>query len=171
MKKIFFVLFILLFFYSLFSVNIYKYKLKKEYDQMTGITWYKPKVGLSGKNIMYLYIGKKGTSVWLRLKIKYYSSNWLFVNKYILLIDGERFTIELSEDPEREVKYGGSISEISDILVDVKLFKLLEKIAYARKVVLRYNGKRYYYDKKIKMKYILIFKNVIRAYRELGGTL
>lgn len=172
MKKSLIILFVLFFTYNIFSVDIAKkYKLKVRHDSMEGITWYRPKIGtFIHKTMIYPYIGEKEGSVWLRFKLMYKGRSWLFINSYILLIDRERFTIKLKKYPEREVVSGSLITEISDIEVDAYIFKILEKIANARSVTVRYNGTRHYSDKRIKSKYILMFKNVIKAYRELGGS-
>ena len=176
LKKIFVLFILMLFVSSLVSQTIEeKYKLEK---QVRGdITWYTPKGfgTLKGRGTIYPYIGVKYNSplyTVLRLKIVYRAADWLYIEKIIFMLDQKRFPFIVEKGMvkrEVEEKFGGKIKETIDLLAaeSVVVSKLISNIAVAKKGKLRFEGKKFYSNRKLRKKHFTAFKNVIAAYREL----
>jgi hypothetical protein len=65
-------------------------KLKKKYDDVSGITWYRQPyfTHYTNTNLISIYMGDTGTSRWLRLMISYKGDSWIFFEKAYLSYDG-----------------------------------------------------------------------------------
>lgn len=71
-------------------------KLNKKYDEINEVTWFRDKTSLAYVNYngFYAYIGQsKGSNPWLRLAIQYTADDWLFIEKYIIKVDGATYNI------------------------------------------------------------------------------
>lgn len=150
-------------------------KMKKEYDDVKDITWYKDKTSPSYVNYngFYAYIGQaNGGKPFLRLAIQYAADDWLFIESYIIKVDGITYTI--SENSYGEIKtdngYGG-IWEWLDRQVGSSEFQIIKAVANGKDVKIRFSGKDYYKDKTITEQQKLALRNVLDAYEALGGDI
>lgn len=150
-------------------------KMRKKYDDIEGITWYRDKTSPrhSNYNGFYAYFGKKNTgSPWLRLVIQYAADDWLFIESYIIKVDGKTYNITEDEYGEIETDNGsGGIWEWLDRNVESDEFEIIKSVANGKDVKIRFNGKQYYKDKTITSKQKLALRNVLDAYEALGGTM
>jgi len=67
-------------------------RMTKKYDELERITWYIDSLTHPYLTSFHLYFGqKKFDTPWLRLKIRYYADDWLFINSFFVVADGQRF--------------------------------------------------------------------------------
>lgn len=149
-------------------------KMRVKVDDMNDITWYYDKTSpqYTNYNGFYAYIGKKeGSKPWLRLVIQYAADDWLFIEKYIIKVDGDTYNI--TEDSYGEIKTdngSGGIWEWLDRKVGFSEYQIVKAVANGRNVKIRFNGKDYYKDKSITEQQKTALRNVLDAYEALGGT-
>lgn len=150
-------------------------KMRKKYDDMSETTWYYDKSSpryRSSRTNFYAYIGKKDGPPWLRLVIQYVADDWLFIEKYIIKVDGDFY--EITENSYGEIKTDngyGSIWEWLDRGVNQKEYQIMKAVANGKNVKIRFEGKKYSRDRTITNKEKLALKNVLDAYEALGGYL
>lgn len=152
--------------------------LTKRRDDMSGVTWYhhpsSPKHHNS--NAVYLYFGKNDSGVFthLRLVAQYAASDWLFVERAWAKADG--VTVNLPQESGRFMGWerdnsGGGIWEWSDKGVTSGEEKTaVRTLANAKKVTVRYEGKRYYNDRNLSEAQLKAMRDVITAYEAATGT-
>lgn len=150
-------------------------KMRKKYDDMNGTTWYRDRTSPQYVNYngFFATIGDDETSKpWLRLKIQYVADDWLFIEKYIINVDGKTYTITEEKYGEIETDNGGGeIWEWLNRSVDSDEYEIIKAVASGKNVKIRFVGKQYYKDKTITNKQKLALRNVIDAYEALGGTI
>lgn len=149
-------------------------KLIGKKDEMRGITFFRhidaPKNRDS--NGLYVYFGKNDNGAYtpLRLVLQYHGSSWLFVEKAWSKIDGETIELPQTRDRmgwDRDNGYGG-IWEWSDFAITTESEKaIIKKIAAAKTMTIRYEGKKYYDDKKISKSQINAIKETFEEYEKL----
>lgn len=149
--------------------------MQTSYDEIEGITWYRDKSAPSYANVNYLqlYIGKrKGGDPWLRLKIQYTADDWLFIDKYIIKADTRTYEIVEQRYGEIESDHdGGEIWEWLDRSVTEEELKIVKAIIESKESKIRYSGKQYHSDRTISEKEKQGLRNVLDAYRSLGGKI
>jgi hypothetical protein len=135
---------------------------KKSEDEFKGTAFYTDKraPNYANRNFIYPYIGREGDRYWLRLKFQYASDDWLFINKGILLIDGEQFTITGSW--ERDNNSG--IWEWLDMQVGTNERIILDRLANSKDAKVRYEGTQYHNDRTITSKEKSIIKKTLEIY-------
>lgn len=141
-------------------------KLKKEYDDVSNITWfYNPYFNHgNGSNRMSLYIGKKGSNVWLRLKMSFGGSSWIFFDNAYLSYDGNTREIYFNEYRDKESdNYGGYVWEWIDVPVNGELLLFLKKFANGKSLKMRLSGK-YTTTRELSEDEIMGIKDVLLAY-------
>lgn len=149
-------------------------KMRVKVDDMNDVTWYYDKTSpqYTNYNGFYAYIGtSKGSKPWLRLVIQYAADDWLFIEKYIIKVDGQTYSI--TEDSYGEIKTdngSGGIWEWLDRKVGYSEYQIIKAVANGKDVKIRFNGKDYYKDKTITEQQKLALRNVLDAYEALGGT-
>ena len=138
---------------------------KKSEDEFKGNAFYRdPRTPYyANRNFIYPYIGQKGDYYWLRLKLQYASNDWLFVNKGILLIDGEQYTI--SGTWERDNNSG--IWEWLDMQVGTNERIILDKLANSKSAKIRYEGSQYHDDRTITSKEKSVIRKTLDIYDNL----
>lgn len=152
-------------------------KMRKKVDDMNGITWYYDKSSpkyVNSRTNLSAYIGKRGDQApFLRLKIQYVADNWLFINKYIINVDGMIY--EISEKSYGEIKTdsgnGGKIWEWLDRLAENKELEIIKAISNGKIVKVRFSGNQYHKDVTLSSKDKLALKNVLNAFEALGGKI
>lgn len=148
-------------------------KMRVKVDDMNDVTWYYDKTSpqYTNYNGFYAYIGKsKGSKPWLRLVIQYAADDWLFIEKYIIKVDGQTYNI--TEDSYGEIKTdngSGGIWEWLDRKVGYSEYQIIKAVANGKDIKIRFNGKDYYKDKTITGQQKIALQNVLDAYEALGG--
>jgi hypothetical protein len=123
-------------------------QMRTEKDKFTGITWYRDKSSprYINTNGFFLYLGtKKGYTPSLRLKIQYYGSDWLFIEKYLFKVDGKTYEIkprygDVKKDNDSKVW------EWFDTSPNKGEIELLKSIVKSKKAIMRIEGSKYYKD-------------------------
>jgi len=143
-------------------------KMRQHEDKIEGVTWYHDKSTSStpNRNNVYLYIGRKGAQVWLRLRMQYAGDSWLFINGFIVAADDKRF--ERRARFQRD--YHTTIWEWHDTVVGQEELEIVQAIIAAKNVTIRYSGDKYYSDRKVSPQEKQALKNVLDAYAALRGV-
>jgi hypothetical protein len=150
-------------------------KMNKKYDDVNEITWYRDKTSPTYVNYngFYSYIGQSsGSKPWLRLAIQYAADDWLFIESYIIKVDGRTYTI--SENSYGEIKKdngSGGIWEWLDREVGSSEYEIIKAVANGKEVKIRFSGKDYHKDKIITQQQKTALKNILDAYEALGGDM
>lgn len=138
---------------------------KKNEDEFNATAFYRdprtPKY--TNINFIYPYIGQKGNNYWLRLKFQYTSDNWLFINKGILLIDGEQYIITGTWERDND----STIWEWLDMQVGTEERIILERLANSKSAKVRYEGRQYRKDRTITSKEKDIIKKTLEIFDDL----
>ena len=120
-------------------------KLKKEYDDVSGITWYYNPYFTHYDNVnrTSLYIGQNQTKTWLRLKMSYEGEDWVFFERAYLSYDGETKEIFFNEydDKKTDNGYGGRVWEWIDVSVDDSMLAYLENMVKGKSLKMRLSCK------------------------------
>ena len=148
-------------------------RLRMSRDEIEGIDWYHylrtPMTG-EEKNI-HAYIGKKNDLVWLRFRMVYRGSDWLFVESVAFKVDEETYELHYGQFDDWNRDHGGGIVwEWKDILVNSEIWTLINKIANSQRTVMRYRGNQYYSDRVVDEAEKFALKTVLSAYETMGGT-
>lgn len=151
-------------------------KMRKNYDDMNGTTWYYDKTSprhLNTRTDFGAYIGKQEYGLpWLRLRVLYVADDWLFIEKYIIKVDGRVYEITEKKYGEIETDNGGGeIWEWLDRSVGSREFKIIKAIADAKEVKIRFVGRQYHKDRVVTKREKQALKNVLDAYEALGGRM
>lgn len=118
-------------------------KLKKEYDDVSGITWYYNPYFTHYNNInrTSVYIGKSGSSTWLRLKMSYEGESWIFFEQAFLSYDGNTREIYFDKYKDKESDNSVRVWEWIDVPVDSSLEQFLKKMVDGKSAKMRLSGK------------------------------
>ena len=149
-------------------------KLRTQYDDVKGITWYydRSTPQYTNYNSFHIYMGKeKDGKPWLRFRIQYTADDWLFIQSYIIKTDNSSYTIETTYGEVETDNGSGGIWEWFDVPMDNTKYSIIKDIIDSKSVKLRYNGKQYYKDRFLSSTEKQGLKNVLDAYESLGGTL
>ena len=119
-------------------------KLRKEYDDISGITWYRNPyfTHYNNRNLMSLYIGQKQDDLWLRLKMSYEGDDWIFFEKAYISYEGN--TMEISFDRYRDKESdnsGGRVWEWIDVSVNDAMLNFLTDASKSSNIKMRLSGK------------------------------
>ncbi|VVP34010.1 hypothetical protein [Pseudomonas fluorescens] len=142
--------------------------LRKNTDEIKGVTWVSHKSQPLLDNYMALYFGTKDGSASaypLRLKFNYYADGWLFVQGVTIKADDQVYNLG-KMNFERD-NGSGSIWEWSDSPVED--MAMLNKIIAAKKVVIRYDGRQYYHDFVLPEAQKNAMKEIVLAWHRYGG--
>lgn len=144
--------------------------LKKSYDKVQGITWYKssaePKYANS-RSYVLPYIGVQNNNPWLRLCFLYTGDDWVFFTKLTIMVDGQKYYKLYSYyDVERDNGYG-DVWEYVDIAPSESDIAMLKAIADSEETIVRFEGDNYHKDITIKDKDKKAIKEILEAYEYL----
>src|SRR5690606_6924262 len=120
-------------------------RLKKEHDDVDGVTWYKQRyyTHYNNMNRVSIYMGKRENApAWLRLKMSYTGDNWIFFKEAYLSYDGN--TRSFSFDDYRDKKSdndGGDVWEWIDISLSDADKNWLKDFAKSPNAKMRLTGK------------------------------
>lgn len=142
--------------------------MRKEIDEIKGITWISHRNAPILANYITLYFGTSKNSVAnypLRMKINYYGDDWLFVRSVTVKADDKVY--ELGRlDFERD-NGSGSVWEWVDL--PVKDFDLVNHLMTAKRVIVRFEGNQYYKDFTLPQKQQMQMREVYKAWTLMGG--
>lgn len=154
-------------------------KMRIKVDKLEDITWYHDKTSpqYTNYNGFFIYIGDRGYNYpTLRLRIQYKDSKWLFIQKYIIYVDGLKYkTIETEYgDVQRDNGSGGvwewiDIPFNNDSQATVNDFDIIRAIIDGKDVKLKLIGKQYSKVKTITQTQKNALKNVLDVYKALKG--
>lgn len=118
-------------------------KLKSNFDDVTGTTWYYNPyfTHYNNRNLCSLYIGKKGHQVWLCLKMSYYGDSWIFFEHAYLSYNGNTYNIPFNEYEDKESDSDTKTWEWITILVNDDLLKFLQMAIKSDNIKMRLSGK------------------------------
>lgn len=120
-------------------------KLKKKFDDVSGITWYYNPyfTHYTNSNHTSIYMGKKDDGrPWLRLKMSYEGDDWIFFEQAYLSYDGNTKEIAFNKYKDKESdNSGGSVWEWIDVSVDDSLIMFLKELVKGKEVKMRLSGK------------------------------
>jgi len=99
----------------------------------------------------------------LRLKFQYTSDDWLFIERAILMIDGEKYTVTGNWERDNN----SDIWEWLDLSVEENELLILEKLVNSKDAKVRYEGRQYHNDRTISSKEKSIIKKTLEIYNNL----
>jgi len=143
--------------------------MTKNTDKIEEIDWYRDKSSpaYNNRNGFFIYMGKHGTSdPWLRLRIQYYAEDWLFIESFILVADGQRFE---RTGAKFERDHDSKIWEWYDENLSASDLQMIRAVIDSKVAVIRFNGRQYRKDKTITSAQKTALQNVLDAYKVLGG--
>lgn len=151
--------------------------LATERDKMRNITFYQSPASPKyvNANAFYLYFGKEdsGRLTSMRLVMRYHADEWLFINKAWAKADGVDVT-----PPQKTGRLmgwerdngDGKIWEWSDAPIDTpESIAAVRRIANAKDVTVRFEGKQYYKDRTITAAQLKAMRDIIAAYEAASG--
>ena len=138
-------------------------------DEFGGQVWVEPKdapqyVNVNGIYCYFMLVDGKPSN--LRFKIQYRADDWLFIQSYKFLIDGNTYDY-VPDKVERDNE--SYIWEWSDTPVSVLSESLLNSLSKAKTAKIRFVGRQYHKDKDITAQQIASIKRTLELYYALGG--
>lgn len=123
----------------------------------------------TNRNSIHLYFqkDKDGQASNLRFRVQYEAGSWLFIKNMIFNIDGENVHF-IPDDMDTDCGYGGRIWEWCDESATYNQ-DLINKIANAKTVKVKFNGRQYYDTKTMSSKELKAFKETLEFYKALDG--
>ena len=119
-------------------------KLKKKFDDVTGITWYHNPyfTHYTNSNHTSIYMGKEDIGKpWLRLVMSYYGDSWIFFDHAFLSYDGTTKEIVFNEYREKKSENDTDCWEWIDVQVDESILSFLKEMVNGKSVKMRLEGK------------------------------
>lgn len=140
-------------------------KLRKNYDDINHITWYKNPYFNHYANTNYtsIYIGQSKSSVWLRLIMSYEGTDWIFFESAYLSYDGNTYIIPFDKYEDKKTENDSRVWEWIDITVSDDLLAFLTKMVNGKSVKMRLSGK-YTHTRNLTSTEIKAIKDVLLAY-------
>lgn len=161
-----------------YSVSAQKYRDKQiesllgafrlKHDKIQNTTFYTHRNApayVNSRSTVYLYIGKSGSSEWLRMKTIYTADNWLFVDRVIAYADGVTETLTAGRfDRDHS---SGDIWEWLDENPSDSQIRTLRMLANADDATLRYEGSQYRRDVQISSRDKRVILETLDAFERL----
>jgi len=144
--------------------------MRQKVDPIEKITWYEDKTTTPFNNVnsAHLYISDDGRKPWLHFRLQYAGEKWLFIQSATIVIDGKKAG-EVSGSWKRD--NNSTVWEWSDVPIDSDNVALVRQLAGATKATIRYSGQQYIRDRDIPASELKAMRNVLAAYKELGGDM
>ena len=145
--------------------------VRQTLEEQTGITWYTDKSATEHLNedAFYLYAGKKGCDVWLRLRVQYVSEKPTTITRMQIKADGKTF--ELSDPHFKRDSDGKLTWQWLDERVSADHLLMLFTVSAAKIAALRFVGTNRTDERTIGEEDKAALKAVLSTYRALGGQL
>lgn len=144
-------------------------RMKKNHDDINGITWYKNPyfTHYDNRNLTSIYIGQKNYA-WLRLKMSYTGDNWIFFEKAYLSYDGNTKEIPFDRYENKETENsGGAVWEWIDVSLKDSDIPFLKNLAKSSNAKMRLSGK-YTHDRNLSANERKGIADIIMAYEVLN---
>ena len=140
-------------------------------DEFGGQVWVEPKdapqyVNVNGIYCYFMLVDGKPSN--LRFKIQYRADDWLFIQSYKFLIDGNTYDYVPGKVERDNESY---IWEWSDTPVSVISESLLNSLSKAKTAKIRFVGRQYHKDKDITAQQIASIKRTLDYFYALGGKI
>lgn len=119
-------------------------KLKKKYDDVSGITWYNQPyfTHYTNTNRTSIYMGVKEERKWLILMMSYEGDDWIFFENAYLSYDGNTKEISFNEYKDKETDVSNGVSEWISVSVNKDIEDFLREFAKSDNAKMRLSGKR-----------------------------
>jgi hypothetical protein len=145
---------------------------RRSVDAMRGLTWYQHPTSPRGvrANAFFLYFGRRddGTLTPLRLLVRYYSPDWLFVRRAWTRVNG--VALDIPDAQWQRDHADGDIWEWSDApMLSRDAIATVQLIAQAKAVTVRFEGRQYYDDRKLSASQLKALRETIAAYEAVSG--
>ena len=140
-------------------------KLKKEFDDVSGITWYYNPyfTHYNNRNLCSLYIGRQENNVWLRLKMSYHGESWIFFDSAYLSYEGNTYNIAFNEYEDKKSDSNTETWEWIDVSVNGALLQFLQNAVKTGNIKMRLSGK-YSKTRNLSKNEVKGLKDVLLAY-------
>lgn len=142
--------------------------LKAERDEMSGLTFYSAGAIHSRSSYVRLYIVEDGDRLTLRLNLRYFGDDWLFINRAWSRMGGEIVDLPLGTDWERD-NAAGKVWEWSDVRLNEYGLGTMRVLLAVKEPTIRLEGRQYYKDFKIPQSQVLAMRKVLTAYEAALG--
>ena len=145
--------------------------VRQSSDEQIGTSWFHDKstTERASENAFYLYVGKKGCDVWLRLRIQYLSDKPLTVTRVQIKADEKTFDLV---DPHFKRDSDGKLTwQWYDELVTPDHLLMLFKVTASKSALLRFMSANRTEERTIPDVEKDALKNILGAYHTLGGKL
>lgn len=141
-------------------------------DEFSDKIWvhHKSEPSYRNRNAVFLYFqtNKENKPSNLRFVVQYEDDDWLFIKNMIFNIDGENFTF-IPADMDRDCGNGGRIWEWCDESASLgDNMTLIKKIADAKTVKIKLNGRQYYNTRTMSAAHLKAFKETLDYYFALS---
>lgn len=157
------------------KVNAALAGLAKKVDKMRDVAWYQHKTSPKYRNQrgFYVYFGRDtdGTVNAPRFVMQYTPDDWLFIERAWAKVDGVQVAL-----PQKSGLLGwerdhqdGDIFEWSDVSVDSSDLEVLRRIAAAKSVTVRFEGKQYRSDRTLTVQELKAMREVLAAWDAANG--
>ena len=106
----------------------------------------------------------------MRFAIYYTADDWLFIERYLLKVDGVSFAFKpetFGDDAVERDNGSGDIWEWWDVVAEGDKLGVLEALAAAKTATIRYEGRQYYRDRSIGPAERAAIKRTLAAYNVL----
>ena len=145
--------------------------MRQSSDEKTGITWYYEKTTTTrfNEDAFYLYAGRKGCDVWLRLRIQYVSDKPIGITRIQVRADDRTF--DLAEPRVKHDSDGNLLWEWYDEQVAPDHLLMLFKVMASKSAAVRFAGASRSAERPISDAEKEALKTVLGAYHTLGGKL
>lgn len=147
-------------------------KLNSNTDKVEGITWYHSKTEpkyINTRCYIFPYIGQTSSRTWLRVQCNYTGDNWVFFEKIVFVVDGERYTKTFSYYEIVRDNDHGDVWEVADFGPTNSDIQMLKDIANSTETIVRFQGDNYHHDFTIGAKDKQAIRDVITAYEFMKG--
>lgn len=147
-------------------------KLRKNYDDVEGITWYHPKFNHSiYSTLTSMYIGYKDNSVWIRMQMSYSGDTWIFFEKAYLSYDENTHEIIFDRYKNKNTEVGaGKVAEWIDVSINKTTLDYIRQMVDGNVLKMRLSGK-YVETKNLSKSEIKGLKDVLDAYDALTNLI
>lgn len=140
-------------------------KLKKKYDDISGITWYYNPyfTHYNNSNNVSIYIGQNDKRIWLRLMMSYCGDDWIFFDNAYLSYEGNTYEIFFDKYQEKETDNNVVVWEWIDVPVTSSILNYLRLMVDGKQPKMRLSGK-YTKTRNLSTNEIRGIKDVLLAY-------
>jgi len=140
-------------------------------DEFGDHVWVEPRdapqyIDINGIYCYFMLVDGKPSN--LRFKIQYRADDWLFIQSYKFLVDGQNYDY-VPNKVERD--HDTYIWEWSDTPVTVLTETLLNSLSEAKNAKIRFVGRQYQKDRVITPKQITSIKRTLDLFYALGGQI